>query len=521
MAVIRHYFSGGWATDLGSSTDVPPDQTGRVSIPFLENAENIYFELDGGPHKLGGTEKLNSTAVASGAAIRGCYDYWKQGTGGTPSRRKVLHAGTVILADNDDNTFANIFTGLESDAIPSYATFDDILIISSSSNADVPKSWDQTTAQNLAGTPPNFAFSAQHKNRMWAAGVDANPSTLYYSVSEDPEDWIGAGSGTIQIAPNDGDRITGIAEHKNELWVFKGPYKGSIHRITGSSPTDFGRAIFITGLGAAWHNSIFKFGEDLGFVSQFGTVHSLKTTAAYGDFNEAALSRPIQTWLKDHLNLNRLKQIWAVNNSLQGWVLFSLSIDSNATNNAIIGMDYRFSPIRWFYISAYNAESMALFTDTNNVDRIFLGGTDGFLRRSNVATRSIDGATSINYKVKTPYLTYGNPMIMKTIERASIGIVPKGNYEGTFAWERDDNTQQSQNFSQEGGDVLGPATSNEFTLGTSTLGGPSFVNRYMELEEGGEFRTIRYILTNNSINEDLEIHNFTSTITPGAESTEN
>ena len=521
MAVIRHFFSGGWASDLGPTTDVSPDQAGKVSIPFLWDAENVFFELDGGPHKIGGTEKLNSVAVASGAAIRGCYDYWKQGVGGTPARRKVIHAGTVILADNDDNTFANIFTGLESDAIPSYATFDDFLIISSSSNSDVPKSWDQSTAQDLGGTPPNFAFSVAHKNRMFAAGVDANPSTLYYSVSEDPEDWIGAGSGTIQIDPNDGDRITGIASHKDDLWVFKGPYKGSIHRITGSSTADFARIPFITGLGAAWHNSIFKFGDDLGFVSQFGTIHSLRATDAYGDFNEAALSRIIQTWIKDHLNYNRLKNIWATNNPLDGWVMFSISIDASSTNNAILLMDYRFNPIRWSYIPAYDAESMALFTDTNNLDRIFLGGTDGFLRRSNTVTRSLDGTTSINYKVTTPHLTYGNPMMMKTIERASVGIKPKGEYDGTFLWERDDETQQSQTFSQSGGDVLAPADANEFTLGTSRLGGARFIDRYMELEEGGEFRSISYQMTNNGVSEDLEVHSFSTTITPGAESTEN
>lgn len=521
MPVIRHFFSGGWATDLGPTTDVSPDQAGKVNIPFLWDAENVYFELDGGPHKIGGIEKLNSSAVASGAAIRGCYDYWKQGTGGTPARRKILHAGTVILADNDDNTFSNIFTGLENDAIPSYATFDDLLIISSSSNSDVPKSWDQSTAQDLAGTPPNFAFSVSHQNRMWAAGVDANPSTLYYSVSEDPEDWIGAGSGTIQIDPNDGDRITGIASHRNDLWVFKGPYKGSIHRITGASPSDFARTTFITGIGAAWHNSIFKYGDDLGFVSQFGTVHSLKATDAYGDFNEAALSRPIQTWIEDHLNYNRLKQIWTASNPLEGWVMFSISIDANSTNNAIILMDYRFSPVRWSYISAYNAESMALFTDTNNIDRIFLGGTDGFLRRSNIVNRSVDGSTSINYKVTTPHLTYGNPMMMKTIERASVGIKPKGEYDGTFLWERDDETQQSQTFSQSGGDVLAPAPANEFTLGTSKLGGARYIDRYMELEEGGEARSIAYQFTQVGVNEDMEIHSFSATITPGSESTEN
>lgn len=520
MPVIRHFFGGGWATDMGPTTDVQPTD-GRLVIPFLWDAENVFFELDGGPHKIGGTEKLNSTVIDSGSVITGCYDYWKQGTGGTPSRRKVLHAGTAIFADNDDNAFSSIFTGLESGVIPSYSTFDDILIISSSSNSDVPKSWDQSTAQDLAGSPPNFAFSVQHKNRQWAAGVDANPSTLYYSVSENPEDWTGTGSGTIQIDPDDGDRITGIASHKNELWVFKGPYKGSIHRITGSSPSDFARTTFIDGLGAAWHNSIFRFSDDLGFVSQFGTIHSLKATDAFGDFNEAALSRPIQTWLKERLNYNRLENIWAVNNPLDGQVMFTLSIDANNTNNVIILMDYRFNPVRWSYISAYNAESLALFTDTNNIDRVFLGGTDGFLRRSNIVTRSIDGSTSIGAIVTTPHITYGNPMLMKTLERASVGIKPKGNYDGTFSWERDNEPQQSENFSQAGGDVLGPSSSNEFTLGTSKLGGARFLDRYMELEEGGEFRSIAYQITNNGLNEDIEVHSFTATVTPGAESTEN
>ena len=152
---------------------------------------------------------------------------------------------------------------------------------------DVPRSWDQTTAQNLAGTPPRFSFGVSHKNRAWAAGVYATPSRLHYSANVDPEDWIGAGSGSIDIDPNDGDMITGLVSHKDELFVFKGPNKGSIHRIIGSSPTGsdaFSRKNFVKGLGACWHNAIFPFGDDIGFVSQYGSVHSLSATAAYGTF---------------------------------------------------------------------------------------------------------------------------------------------------------------------------------------------------------------------------------------------
>lgn len=525
--VIRHLFGGGWATDFGPQVDLPPGNGGVVSIPFLVEAKDCIFELDGGPRKIGGTAKINSAVVASGATVTGVYDYWRQGTGGTPTRRRILHAGTVCLADTNDGTYSNtISSGLESGAVPSYCTFDDLLIIASDSTVDVPRSWDQTTAQDLAGSPPNFSFCVSHKNRAWAAGVAGNPSRLYYSANTDPEDWVGSGSGSIDIDPNDGDIITGIASHKDELWVFKGPNKGSIHRITGSSPTGsdgFARKNYVMGIGACWHNAIFRFGDDLGFVSQYGSVHSLSATSAYGDFFEAALSRPINGWIKEHLNYNRLRYISAATDPIGGQVYITMSIDSNTTNNIVLVMDFRSAPdiIRWSRIPSYAMGSLGLFVDTNGIRRILGGGNDGYVRRLNIADRSIDGATALSYKVTTPFMTYGNSIMMKTIGASAIGIYPRGNYNFTFSWTRDGNAQQSYTQEQGGADVLGGATANQFTLDTSTLGGSRFLDRFQELAEGGEFRAIQYEVTQAGINEDIELHSITAQISPDAVSLEN
>lgn len=524
---IRHLFNGGWATDFGPTTDVAPDDSGKVAIPFLVDAENCLFELDGGPHKIGGTSKVNSAAVASGAAVTGVYDYWKQGTAGSPTRKRILHAGTVIMNDNDDGTFTNLFTGLESGRVPSYSTFDDLLIIASDSTTDVPRSWDQSTAQNLAGTPPRFSFSCFHKNRQWAAGDYAFPSRLYYSANVNPEDWVGSGSGSIDVDISDGDMITGIASHRDNLFVFKGPNKGSIHRITGSSPTGddaFARTTFMRGLGAAWQNCIFPFGNDLGFVSQFGSVHGLQATQTFGDFMEASLSRPINIgWIRTHLNYTRLRYIWAVNDPLNEVVYFTASWDASTTNNTVLAMDYRRAPdqIKWSKLPAHAAASLGLFVDTNGIRRVLAGGNDGYVRRINIPDRTIDGSTAISYKVTTPYMNYGLPMVMKTLERSSVGISPKGNYSGTFAWTRDNMAQQTNSFSQGGADVLGVASAHQFTLGTSTLGGSQFVDRYMELEEGGEFRSIQYQVTDTSNNQDIELHSISASVHVDAESTEN
>lgn len=525
---IRHLFGGGWATDYGPTVDISPDQSGKVTIPFLLDAENVFYELNGGPHKIGGTTKINSATLESGAAVNGVYDYWRQGTGGTPTRRRVCHVGAKVLADTDDGTFTTtLATGLESGKVPCYFTFDDLLIYSSDSTVDVPRSWDQTTAQVLAGTPPRFSFGASHKNRAWAAGVYANPSRLYYSANTDPEDWIGVGSGSIDIDPNDGDIITGIASHKDELWVFKGPNKGSIHRITGSSPTGsdgFARKNYVIGLGAAWQNAIFRYGDDLGFVSQYGSVHSLSATSAFGDFFEASLSRPINIgWIRDHLNYNRLRNIWAVTDPLHGLVYITGAWDSNTTNNTVLLMDFRRAPdvIAWSKLTAYAAASLGLFVETNGVRRVVSGGNDGYLRRLNITDRSIDGATAISYLVTTPAFNYGDPMLMKSIRVASIGIFPRGNYDAEFSWQRDDEAAQSFTISQGGADVLGGASADQFTLDTSTLGGSRFVDRYMQLEEGGEFRGIKYSVQQNGINEDMDLHSITAVVMPGATSTEN
>jgi hypothetical protein len=523
---IRHRFDGGWVTDFGPTVDVVPDQSGGLTIPYLLDAENLYYELDGGPHKIGGASKVNTSVIDSGSVITGVYDYWRQGVAGVPSRRRVVHAGTKVFADTDDGVFATtLFTGLASGAVPNYSTFDDTLIIASDSTLDVPRSWNQTTAQNLAGTPPRFSFSVTHKGRQFAAGVFANPSKVYYSAAFDPEDWVGAGSGSVSIDIDDGDIVTGIASYKDELIIFKGPNKGSIHRLTGSSPTDFAVIPFVRGLGAAWQNAIFPFQDDLGFVSQHGTVHSLRATAAFGDFNDAALSRPINKWIQQNLNYNRLRYISAVNDPLQGWVMITMSINPNVTNSTILMMDYRkypSQPVKWAQWPALQAGSMGLFVDTNNIKRVLTGGNDGFVRRTNVVDRAIDSTTSIAYKATTPFMTYGNPMQMKTLAQGALGIAPKGNFNITLGWTRDGNSQQTVTIVQGGGDVLGPASSNQFTLGTSQLAGSQFVDRFTEFgEAGGEFRSVQYQITNNGLNEDVEIHSLTTLIEIGALSTEN
>ena len=528
---IKHIFGGGWATDLGPNFEgVPDGDSKQIVIPFLTKAENVMYDLDGGPIKIPGISKLNSSALESGANVMGIFDYWKQGTSGSPTQHRIAHVGTKIVKDDGDASFTDLFTGLTADAIPNYFVLEDLLIMCNDVTGDVPKSWDGSTAQNLAGSPPDFSFGTTHVNKAWAAGVDAKPSRLYYSVSFAPDDWAGAGSGHIDIDPSDGDRITGIVSHQNSLFVFKGPYKGSIHRITGTAPTGddgFARTTYIRGVGAVNHNSIFTFRDDIGFVWSDGTVKSLSATQRFGDFSENSLSLPINRgYLRDQVNFGNLHKAWAVNNESDGFVLLTIPAEGSSDPNVVLMIDYRFEPVRWAKWPEYSdVFSLASVIDPTDNDRriVMAGHGDGFIRKWLQPTADVDGSSGIAYEWKTPFLNYGMGDKMKTLTDMAVGFEPKNASTVTLGWTRDDNAEQTIALNQGGAtDVLGNVAENEFTLGTSALGGSRYIDQFTPLdEEGGEFRAIQYGIRNSGVGEDVAVHTFGASISLGAESMEN
>jgi hypothetical protein len=413
-----------------------------------------------------------------------------------------------------------MFTGMNTTSIPNYDTFDDLLIISSSSSADLPRSWDGTTAQLLAGSPPNFSFSVHHKNHQFAAGVFTNPSRLYFCVPLNPEDWTNTGSGSIDIDPNDGDMITGIVSHKDNLWVFKGPNKGSIHRISGSSLSDWVKTPFITGLPVPWVNSLFKFGDDLGFVTTNGSVHSLKATAAYGDYNQAWLSYPINKYMQENLNNSRARFFTTATDPNRGYVWIGITPSGQSTNTRYLIMDYRFmsqnEPYpRWSWWDNRAFASITLVRDVNR-PRLFAGGYDGYVYKLDQTSRS-DTGSAINMLVQTPSLTYGEEWLLKNLASAGVSLNALNNNPVTFTWLIDGVTQQSTTVTQ-------GATGALFDVGlfdTAVFGGQAFVPRFFGIENGGDFRAISYSFSDTANDSDLEIHNFMTKITPCGESEEN
>src|SRR3990167_5165119 len=247
MPTIQHAITGGWSTEQGPKAPTILRGTDTVEVSWLMSAENVIYNRDGWPQKMSGAANVNGTTMGAAYHTNGIFDYWRSGTGGTPTQQRVVYSGTEVFTESS-GTMTSIISGLTASQRPWFEVMNDTLVIAFS-GADVPRTWDQTTAANLGGSPPNFGFHTSHKTRMVAAGVAANQSRLYYTVLSNHEDWTGSGAGSLDIAPDDGDVITGIWSHLNELIIFKGPNKGRIYRLTGSTPSDYALVPQFRGVG--------------------------------------------------------------------------------------------------------------------------------------------------------------------------------------------------------------------------------------------------------------------------------
>lgn len=539
--LVTHTFGGGWATDLGSTHFGSP-QGGQLSIPWLSQCENVEFSFTGFPQRFSGTRPLTSSAAsplvvdyAGNTFIRNVYDYWRMGATLTGTQKIVMTGGTQIFSLDP---ITGIITKISGSALFSainalhYSTFNDLLILANNGDGS-PYSWDQTTFQVLAGTPPAFSVSIPHKGRQWACGVPAAPYRLYYSAVGNPEDWVGAGSGSIDIDPGDGDGIVGLWSWKNDLWVFKGPNKLSIHRITGSAPADFARIPFSTGISTVGQNTIFKYGDDIGFWSPRGTCHSLATTSAYGDYVQNYINYPILSWCRNINNMLLDKHSQVVTDPVNGYTVLSFrrNIDNSIYPTRMLMMDWRFlangeqypriSP--WTFASF---ASLGLVVDTAGnrptQTQIHAGGFDGRLyhlggqtyTHENGIIGGFDGA-AIPYRIQTPNLTYGPPRYTKGINDLSVAMEYADAASVLVGWGGDNQPTQSTTITQTAPPVLGT-----FVLDTDTLG--DYPNQYQNTDElDGDFRSIQYTFSESTAYSRMAIPSFAVNLTPSGESMEN
>lgn len=490
----------GKTTELPSTTD---------DLTHLLRLDNNTFDPENALRKRGGRKRINSSALNGGDTVHTLFDAWQMGSVGVDGQFLMAYAGTQLYSSEDNGaTFTSRKTGLEDDKVGDFSVFDDTVIWASDSTTDVPQAWDFAAASfsDLGGTPPNFSFSVPHLNRQFAAGVAANPSTLYWSDDLDPEAWTGGNSGNANIDPNDGDRIVGMISHLNDLWVFKGPNIGSIHRIRNAfSISQVTREVVARGIAPVAHKAIAVVGTDIFFVTREGLAN-LSTTERFGDVQQALPSRLVRQLFRE-INQNRLKNIQMAWYARGGILVIAASAAGQATNDII--MVYNPVQQRWADPWELAAASVAIVVDPSGQKRLYTGDYSGFVNSEDNENRSDDpSSTAYTWLMRTPALTFAvpdNPFFTpdteKTFHRISARIKPKGSYNISGVIKIDD--QADQAFTLDEG--LGAQGLGSFKLGTDVLGPATFVEpSAFNIEGKGKTAIIQ--LSQGGANQDAEVY---------------
>ena len=431
----------------------------------LTEALNIEYDTSGARRKRLGTNRYNATAITDAPTVTALEDYWRYNSAdGTWTQKFVATAGTQIWRDDLDGVWDSIGTGWGSNtAAVNIILAENVAVFCNDIN-DAPQTWNQTTLAALGGTPPNFALGVYHQRRLFVAGTRLTPSRVDVSAAGAIATWSGADATNLIFDEDDSDRIMGLSKpFRSRIYVFKGPHKGSIHEITGTTISGTGayaRNRIFSGIPCVSSRSVVTTPNDIFWASKYG-IHSLTATDKYGDTEEAFLSRPIQA---DYRLLSqtdaRLSQIvgfYHPTRNVVGWLVPAAGASQNTT-----AFVYNLALKLWAtytYTGFNGASAQILLTPSTAVPRLYIGGYDGFVRAADQTTLTDDNGSAYTARIRTPvYVKFGDvahELQEKQFYSITTFFRPKGNYNATLTVNVDRRSQTANVNMAGGADTLG------------------------------------------------------------------
>jgi len=382
----------------------------------LTRAENVVFTTDGGVTKRFGKVAINSSSLGASVKILGGTQF--RLSSGTDYQVVGTSDGRVVKILTDGTT-ANLATGKSTNAGVRYrfATYNDLLHITN--GYDAPMTWDGTTFQNMAGSPPATGqVIVMHGNRAFMT-ARAVPSRLYWSALNNTVSWTGTtDAGFMDVEPNDNSTIVDLVSSIQELVILKGrrPYRlQGIGPVTGYTVADH-LVPTVGSVGAISSQGALFALNDVWYVSELG-VHNLTQTQQFGDLKEAFVSDKVENYFRldtdVSLALASLNTAAMAYDSQNNFLYLALCANSGGTNDTLLVYDMLLKAWSVWTSTAY-ASLWTVRNPTTGAREVWAGGYDGFvycLNRSSGSTEAISGIAS--------HITdLGEPGVQKSVRYA-------------------------------------------------------------------------------------------------------
>ena len=507
LAYIVHPALGGLDTTK-AATLLEPDQ--------LTIADNVEYFTSGARKKRLGTARYNASAISGTPTVTAVADFWRHGTGIGPTQKFVACAGTSIWKDDNDGVWDEIQTLWGTATSRTHITIAQGYAVFSNSNNDIPQRWDQTTLAALTAGTIRFEACVYHLRRLFPIGEQTahsgttNPSRSRYCAASDITDFTGGDTGELIFDDDDGDRLVGVSQpFHGRLYFFKGPTRGSVHELTGTTAATFARNKVFTGAPCVTHAGIITTPNDVFWASRYG-FHSLRATQKYGDTEETFISRPIQS-LFNALSLNRLSQIVGFYHPTRNIVGWNCADAGQVQNNLCFIYNYLLDRWAVWDFTGLNQASCAVMLDPAGTGlgqpRLYFGGYDGFVYEGDQTTQTDANGSAYTARIRTPVHARFSDELTELHEKSFYSVTtmfkPKGNYSASLDVNIDGRTSSTTIALAGGGIGLGT-----FTLGSSTLGvlGGGSPFQYAESIINDRGRSIQVQWSQSGANQDMEIY---------------
>ena len=237
--------------------------------------------------------------------------------------------------------------------------------------------------------PPEATLLQEHIGRVWTNDKN-NKDRLHFSETFNPLKWQGFGdSGAIDIGIGDGDPegITAIfPTFRGELFVAK---LTKLYRISGRSPETFSIQLVSNSIGCVAHNSVIAIDQNEVFWMSTRGVHSLSTTANFGDFDVTYVSKNIQVTFNEDFQITGLGKVHGAYLPQINSIAFAVQLDTKTENNDIYL--YNIPNTAWYRWPNVSCTALVTSTDPDR-QRFYLGTNTG--RVAKTFTGNLNDITS-------------------------------------------------------------------------------------------------------------------------------
>jgi hypothetical protein len=373
------------------------------------SSTNIYFSLDGTSWL-----QINRASVAGGG------DNYSTFTGRSASARTSQGKAHFVTFEGDTTYGEVIITDEGSGVKPFYFKMTGTGALSNRTYF----------AKEITVSGTHYPkFCTIHDKHLVVAGAATAPNTIFYSGTNDIDDFTTTGSGSIVLD----DQVVGLRSFRDDLIIF---CRNSIYKLININNSSTISVQPITqNIGCLDGKSIQEIGGDLVFLAPDG-IRTLAGTVRIGDVELGTVSRAIQPLIKDIAdNIGSLNVSSIVIRDKSQYRLYYGSSTSGDSSEGIIGTlktnQQGFTQFQWSETlgidasaaatSGFNSSGVEKHYHGDYAGRVFNHDTgDNFLNTSGAET-------NIVAEYQTPDLDYGDLGTLKTLKYVKVSATPEGN----------------------------------------------------------------------------------------------